>query len=137
MHHRLLAALLFALAACAAPTPIPVDTAWVTPGPRDAQAPRVLAVVAHPGKYGFTTTKLRALLSDFVKHGGAGIEVVCGQQEASLTRRLAILANDFDLLASTGSDFHHPGNSWSQPGLFATLPDNVTGIWERWTTSSA
>lgn len=48
MHHRLLAALLFALAACAAPTPIPVDTAWVTPGPRDAQAPRVLAVVAHP-----------------------------------------------------------------------------------------
>ncbi|GJM23268.1 MAG: hypothetical protein DHS20C15_31830 [Planctomycetota bacterium] len=48
MTRRLLCPLLFAFAACAASTPLPVDTAYVTPGPRDPNAPRVLAVVAHP-----------------------------------------------------------------------------------------
>lgn len=95
------------------------------------------AVLAHPAKYGFTTTKLRALLSDFVTLGGAGIEVVCGRQDAALTRRMATLAQDFGLLASTGSDFHRPGHAWSQPGLFDPLPAGVTGIWERWTTICA
>ena len=95
------------------------------------------AVVAHPAKYGFTTTKLKALLADFVAHGGRGIEVVCGRQDSSLTSRLGTIAQEFGLLASTGSDFHRPGNSWSNPGLFDTLPDNVTGIWEQWTTNCA
>lgn len=43
-----LAALLLALAGCATTTPVPIDTAWVTEAPRDPDAPRVLAVVAHP-----------------------------------------------------------------------------------------
>ena len=43
----LLAALL-ALAACATSTPLPVDIARVTAGPRDPAAPKVLVVVAHP-----------------------------------------------------------------------------------------
>lgn len=41
-------ALLLLLGACAATTPVPLDIANVTPGPRDPDAPRVLAVVAHP-----------------------------------------------------------------------------------------
>lgn len=52
LHLRCLLALVPMLAACTASrltsTPLPVDTAWVTPGPRDPDAPRVLAVVAHP-----------------------------------------------------------------------------------------
>jgi LmbE family N-acetylglucosaminyl deacetylase len=36
------------LVACTATTPLPIDTAHVTEGPRVADAPRVLAVVAHP-----------------------------------------------------------------------------------------
>jgi len=36
------------MVACTATTPVPIDTAYVTEGPRDLEAPRVLAVVAHP-----------------------------------------------------------------------------------------
>ena len=95
------------------------------------------AVVAHPAKYGFTTTKLKTMLADFVAHGGRGIEVVCGRQDSSLTRRMGTIAREFGLLASTGSDFHRPGNAWSKPGLFDPLPENVTAIWEQWTTNCA
>ncbi|MFT7464837.1 MAG: LmbE family N-acetylglucosaminyl deacetylase, partial [Pseudohongiellaceae bacterium] len=50
-HALLLAPLvvpLFVLGACTTTTLVPVDTAYVTEGPRDPNAPRVLAVVAHP-----------------------------------------------------------------------------------------
>ena len=89
-------------------------------------------VLAHPDKYKFTMTKLRALLADFRDSGGLGVEVVCGRQEPDLTRRLAGMAIDFDLLASTGSDFHHPDNKWSRPGGFPELPENVIPVWDRW-----
>jgi len=89
-------------------------------------------VLAHPDKYKFTMTKLRALLADFSESGGLGVEVVCGRQEPDLTRRLAEMAIDFGLLASTGSDFHHPDNKWSRPGGFPALPDNVIPVWDKW-----
>lgn len=91
-----------------------------------------IAVLAHPAKYRFTMTKLRALLEDFVEAGGRGMEVVCGHQEPGLTRRLAGLASDFGLLASTGSDFHHPANKWSRPGGFSELPHNLKPVWDAW-----
>ncbi len=91
-----------------------------------------IPVLAHPAKYKFTTTKLRALLADFRDSGGLGVEVVCGRQEPDLTKRLANIAIDLDLLASTGSDFHHPDNKWSRPGGFPALPDNVVPVWDRW-----
>ncbi|MBT8099437.1 MAG: PHP domain-containing protein [Gammaproteobacteria bacterium] len=91
-----------------------------------------IAVLAHPTKYKFTMTKLRAMLEDFKNAGGRGIEVVCGHQEANVTRRMAGIANDFELHASMGSDFHHPANRWSRPGGFSRLPDNVTPVWDLW-----
>ncbi len=91
-----------------------------------------IPVLAHPAKYRFTTTKLRALLADFKDYGGLGVEVVCGRQEPGLTKRLADIAIDLDLLASTGSDFHHPDNKWSRPGGFSPLPENVVPVWDRW-----
>jgi hypothetical protein len=91
-----------------------------------------IPVLAHPAKYKFTMTKLRALLADFRDSGGLGVEVVCGRQEPDLTKRLAAIAIDLDLLASTGSDFHHPDHKWSRPGGFPALPDNVTPVWDRW-----
>ena len=91
-----------------------------------------VAVLAHPAKYKFTTTKLRAMLEDFKEYGGGGIEVVSGHQEPALTRRLAELAQDIDLLASTGSDFHHPANKWSRPGGFSALPDQMATVWDAW-----
>ena len=91
-----------------------------------------VAVLAHPAKYKFTTTKLRAMLEDFKDYGGRAMEVVSGHQQPALTRRLADMASDFDLLASTGSDFHHPANKWSRPGGFSTLPDQIETVWDAW-----
>jgi predicted metal-dependent phosphoesterase TrpH len=91
-----------------------------------------VAILAHPTKYRFTMTKLRAMLDDFTAAGGRGIEVVCGHQEANLTRRLADVANEFELFASSGSDFHHPASKWSRPGGFSRLPENVTPVWDAW-----
>ena len=91
-----------------------------------------LAVLAHPAKYRMTNTKLRALTEDFVAAGGAGMEVVSGRQDAATTRRLSSLAADFDLAASTGSDFHSPEHHWSRPGSFTPLPDGLTPVWDCW-----
>ena len=91
-----------------------------------------IPVLAHPTKYRFTMTRLRAFLADFVAVGGRGMEVCCGHQEANVTRRLAATAVDFDLLASSGSDFHHPANKWSRPGGFPDLPETVTPVWDAW-----
>ncbi len=89
-------------------------------------------VMAHPAKYKFTATKLRAMLADFKDAGGLGAEVVCGPQDAAVTKRLADLASDHELLASTGSDFHHPASSWSRPGAFPPLPPDVSPVWTAW-----
>lgn len=91
-----------------------------------------IPVLAHPARYGFTMTKLRVMLTDFHDAGGLATEVVCGHQDAALTRRLADLAIDLDLMASTGSDFHHPDNKWSRPGGFPALPENVIPVWDTW-----
>lgn len=92
------------------------------------------AVLAHPAKYRLTRTKLCALIEDFKAAGGVAIEVVSGQQEASVTRRLSILAADYGLAASSGSDFHHRSSTWSAPGHFSTLPDTLRPVWDLWPT---
>ena len=88
-------------------------------------------VLAHPAKYGMTWTKLRALIQDFADAGGQAIEVVCGSQESTITKKLARLSNEFELAASCGSDFHQV-SSWSVPGKFQPLPDSVTKVWDLW-----
>lgn len=94
------------------------------------------AVLAHPAKYGLTKKKTRALANDFRQSGGRGIEVVCGPQQASTTAYLARLANELELEASCGSDFHGPGYPWSRPGGFMPLPADVRPVWESWQTNS-
>lgn len=91
-----------------------------------------MAVLAHPAKYGLTTTKLRALLADFAAAGGRAVEVVSGLQTPELTRRIAGLANEFGLAASSGSDFHGPETAWSSPGRFAPLPRDIEKVWDLW-----
>ncbi len=91
-----------------------------------------IAVLAHPAKYGMTGVKLRALLQDFSDAGGSGIEVVCGRQDDATTRRIAALARDFELAASSGSDFHSPEQHWTRPGGFPPLPDGLEPVWNRW-----
>lgn len=90
------------------------------------------AVLAHPDKYSLTRSRLGELLDDFRAAGGQAMEVVSGRQDAHKSRDLATLCNSKQLLASCGSDFHQPGQSWAELGAHSGLPDNCTPVWDRW-----
>jgi predicted metal-dependent phosphoesterase TrpH len=110
-----------------------VPTQWISP--EDAISAIVaaggIATLAHPLKYSLTQTKLRTLLQLFKESGGEGIEVVSGEMEMTQMQALVKLAQHFDLLASTGSDFHDPRARVSM-GKQRTLPKECRPIWERW-----
>ena len=91
-----------------------------------------VAVLAHPSKYKLTNAKLRRLIGDFSDMGGQGIEVISGSQESQITQNLTRIANDFDLCASCGSDFHGPGAPWHELGAFDNLPTSCQPIWQLW-----
>ena len=90
------------------------------------------AVIAHPARYKMTATKLRRLITEFKELGGVGLEVVSGRQHPEEIKTLAKLANDFNLLASCGSDFHSPDNTWVELGRLPELPSSVNPIWKKW-----
>jgi len=86
--------------------------------------------LAHPMQYNFTRSKRRKLIADFCQAGGHALEVVNGLQPAEQVGSLAILAREFGLMASLGSDFHAPG-AWSELGMHRPLPDDLTPLWLR------
>jgi predicted metal-dependent phosphoesterase TrpH len=90
------------------------------------------AVLAHPGHYKLTNSKLRVLADEFIAAGGTAVEVISGRQTADLTRKLATLSVEKNLLASTGSDFHRPGNKWADLGRQSALPEHLTPVWDAW-----
>ncbi|RLA29581.1 MAG: phosphatase [Gammaproteobacteria bacterium] len=90
------------------------------------------AVLAHPAHYKLTNTRLRLLTEDFISAGGQALEIVSGIQTKQLTDKLMRLCDDLQLMASCGSDFHTPGNSWSEIGKFTRLPANCRPVWENW-----
>lgn len=87
-----------------------------------------IAVLAHPLKYKMTRTKLLALVEDFKNCGGRAMEVVSGKQIPSDTRNMLNICEQFDLLASCGSDFHHPGLQWSELGQYSVMPKSKSDI---------
>ena len=88
------------------------------------------AVIAHPGRYKFTPTEEYALFTEFKAHGGRGVEVVTGSHSAAEYGKYAEMAQEFDLLASRGSDFHAPGESRTDLGTLPWLPGQLRPIWE-------
>jgi predicted metal-dependent phosphoesterase TrpH len=84
--------------------------------------------LAHPWQYDFTRSKRRKLIIDYQNAGGQALEVVNGMQPAEQVGGLAILAREFGLMASVGSDFHAPGD-WSELGLHRPLPDDLSPLW--------
>jgi predicted metal-dependent phosphoesterase TrpH len=88
-----------------------------------------LAVIAHPGRYKFTPTEEYALFSEFIAHGGRGVEVVTGSHSQADYRKYADMAIEFGLLASRGSDFHSPDESHTDLGRLPPLPDKLTPVW--------
>jgi predicted metal-dependent phosphoesterase TrpH len=90
------------------------------------------AVLAHPGKYGLTRARRTALIEEFKKLGGQGLEIVSGRQDPALTDALAAAAKAHGLLASAGSDFHQPGQPWARLGMPLDLPRGTRPVWEAW-----
>ena len=89
-----------------------------------------MAVVAHPGRYRFTPTEEYALFSEFIAHGGRGVEVVTGSHTRADYLKYADTALEFGLLASRGSDFHSPGESHTDLGALPDLPGVLTPVWQ-------
>ena len=89
-----------------------------------------IAVIAHPGRYRFTANEEYAFFTDFKAHGGQGVEVVTGSHTPAEYATYADMAREFDLLASTGSDFHSPEESHADLGSLPPLPQGLTPVWE-------
>ena len=88
-----------------------------------------LAVIAHPARYKFRPTEEYALFSEFKEHGGRGVEVVTGSHSAAEAVRYADIAREFGLLASRGSDFHSPDESYTDLGTLPPLPAELPAVW--------
>lgn len=88
-----------------------------------------VAVIAHPGRYDFTPTEEYALITEFMAHGGRGIEVVTGSHTAAEFDEYAQTAEEFGLLASRGSDFHCPEESRIDLGALPPLATRLTPVW--------
>ena len=89
-----------------------------------------VAVIAHPARYRLTPTEEYALFTEFVAHGGRGVEVVTGSHTSAEYATYADIAVEFGLLASRGSDFHDPDESRTDLGALPGLPGRLTPVWQ-------
>lgn len=90
------------------------------------------AVLAHPGRYPVDTTTMRELLAEFRDAGGDGIEVLSPSHCAAQVALYARHAQAFGFAASSGSDYHGPGESSVELGGMPPLPAGVIPVWRRW-----
>ena len=89
-----------------------------------------LAVLAHPGRYTLGSEGMRSLLGDFRTCGGAAVEVVTSSHTRQQVERFAMLSDAYGLLASRGSDYHGPGESFVLPGTMPALPLSCRPVWQ-------
>lgn len=90
-----------------------------------------IAVLAHPGRYDFSATKLRQVLETFRSAGGYGMEVNYSGCDKGQINQLCDLAKRFDLHASLGSDFHDPALPWTRFGQLPQLDDRIPAVWHH------
>ncbi len=88
-----------------------------------------VAVVAHPGRYKFSRTEMHNMLDEFKACGGQAIEVVSGSHSQDNITQFSRLAREYRFLASCGSDFHGPEESYIDLGGTPPLPDGLTPVW--------
>jgi len=91
-----------------------------------------MAVLAHPGRYKLEEPQRCALLAAFKEAGGAAIEVVTGSHTPAQFQSYARYAQHYGLLASAGSDFHGPGESYRDLGELPDLPRGCRPVWAAW-----
>ncbi len=90
------------------------------------------AVLAHPGRYNVDSPQMRELLGEFRDTGGDAIEVLSSSHTHAQTSEYARYARVFGLLASSGSDYHGPGESRVDLGDMPDLPAGVAPVWKDW-----
>ncbi|MCX7155325.1 MAG: PHP domain-containing protein [Rhodocyclales bacterium] len=90
-----------------------------------------IAVIAHPGRYRLSKAERNELFVAFKACGGRGIEVLSGSNKDDEVREFAHIARQFGFLASRGSDFHGPGESWIDLGKLPDLPEDLTPVWSE------
>jgi predicted metal-dependent phosphoesterase TrpH len=88
-----------------------------------------VAVIAHPGRYKFTTLQMGELYQHFKDIGGLGIEVITGSHSPDQYQTYGKIAQQYGFLASRGSDFHDPKESHIDIGVLPLLPDNLKPVW--------
>lgn len=95
-----------------------------------------IAVVAHPGRYPLSKTKLGTLLDDFKACGGEAIEGSYSNIDPAMRDTLCTLAEERSLYLSLGSDFHDSAATWTDIGKFPALGQQAikNAIWlhPRW-----
>lgn len=90
------------------------------------------AVIAHPGRYKLGKATLDALLLEFRGLGGEAVEVITGSHTPEQSMLFASHSRRLGLLASRGSDFHGPGESYFDLGKMPPLPAGCTPVWHDW-----
>jgi predicted metal-dependent phosphoesterase TrpH len=95
------------------------------------------AVIAHPARYRISATRLRQFIEHFKDCGGEGIEVVSGSHSAGDVAGMAQYAKRYELLASCGSDYHGPEQSWQELGRPMPLPAGCVPVWRDWALDGA
>ncbi|MEP6701411.1 MAG: phosphatase, partial [Betaproteobacteria bacterium] len=94
------------------------------------------AVLAHPGRYKIASPGMRELLAEFKDRTGDAIEVLTSSHTEAQSRDFTGHALRFGFLASCGSDFHGPGESWMDFGELPPLPSSLTPVWHDWPESA-
>lgn len=89
-----------------------------------------IAVIAHPGRYRLTPQEMTAFLEEFKSYGGRGIEVLSSSHRPEQVEIFADYARRMDLLASRASDFHAPGESWTDLGKLPDLSSDLKPVWK-------
>ena len=92
-----------------------------------------IAVLAHPGRYPLSRSKLQSLLLDFKNAGGEALEVSYGNIDPNTRKKLLELGSAFELYSSQGSDFHSDHAHWTDLGRFPELgaADKKNAIWSH------
>ncbi|MDN5752761.1 MAG: PHP domain-containing protein [Nitrosospira sp.] len=90
------------------------------------------AVIAHPARYKLGKDALDELLLEFRALGGEAIEVITASHTPEQSLLFARHARRLGLLASRGSDFHGPGESYFDLGRMPELPADCTPVWHDW-----
>ncbi|MDR0996839.1 MAG: PHP domain-containing protein, partial [Zoogloeaceae bacterium] len=93
------------------------------------EAAKGVAVIAHPGRYKFSSAVLHRLFVRFKEQGGQAIEVSSGGHNVDQIRHFAHVARRYGFYASRGSDFHGPREG-AALGHVPQLPEDLKPVWK-------